>query len=199
MYLRRDQIPILIINAVVLCIFAVVFSYRKDYEFIAYIGEIILFLTLIVASNRKMNYPNDILWGLTVWAAMHMSGGGVYVGGAKLYDLMLLPISASYEILKYDQVVHAFGFFVATLVMHHLIAWQLRPGPRGWISLSIVVVMAGLGTGALNEIIEFTATLFFENTGVGGYVNTSLDLVADLVGALAALVFIRIKTSRAVA
>ena len=29
-------------------------------------------------------------------------------------------------------------------------------------------------------------------TGVGGYVNTSLDLVSDLVGALGALVWIRL-------
>ena len=44
--------------------------------------------------------------------------------------------------------------------------------------------MIGLGFGGLNEIIEFGATVISPNTGVGGYVNTALDLVADLIGAL---------------
>ena len=60
-------------------------------------------------------------------------------------------------------------------------------------ALSIVVVMAGLGVGGLNEIIEFIATVIMPETGVGGYVNTSLDLVADLIGALIALIYIRLQ------
>ena len=66
-----------------------------------------------------------------------------------------------------------------------------RPNLTGWTALSVVVVMAGLGVGALNEIVEFAATVVMPETGVGGYINTSLDLVADLIGALAALIYIR--------
>lgn len=197
MYLRRDQLPILAVNAVILSIFTAVFTARGDYEFLFYVAEIVLFLFLIVASNRKLDYPNDILWGLTVWATMHLSGGGVYIGETKLYGLMLFTLSEAYGILRYDQLVHAFGFAVATLVMYHLVAHQLKEGPRGWISLSIVVVMAGLGAGALNEIVEFTATVIMPNTGVGGYVNNALDLVFDLIGAVAAMVFIRVRAGSA--
>ena len=39
-------------------------------------------------------------------------------------------------------------------------------------------------------MIEFAATLMAPETGVGGYMNTSLDLVADFVGAIIAWVWI---------
>ena len=197
MYLRKNQIPIVVVNVLLLVVFTFIFMMRKNYEFMFYICEIIFFLLIIIASNRKVQYPNDILWGLTAWVAMHLSGGGLYVGGTKLYDVILIPLSDAYKILKYDQVVHAFGFAVATLVMYQLLKLQLKDGPRAWISISILVVMAGLGAGALNEIIEFSATVIASSTGVGGYINNALDLVFNLVGAIVALIFIRLRESRA--
>ena len=99
-------------------------------------------------------------------------------------------------IFRYDQLVHIVGFGVATLVMHLLLKPHLRPGPTRWTALSIVIVMAGLGVGALNEIVEFAAVVLVPETGVGGYINTSLDLVADLIGALLALLYIRVRERR---
>ncbi|MBE9529087.1 MAG: DUF2238 domain-containing protein [Proteobacteria bacterium] len=193
MYLRKDQIPILVINLLLLILFTFIFMIRKNYEFLFYVCEVAFFLLLIVASNSKVKYPNYILWGLTAWVAMHLSGGGLYFDGTKLYEIMLISISDTYMILKYDQVVHAFGFAVATLVMYQLIRGQLKEGERAWFSISIVVVMAGLGAGALNEIVEFFTTVIVPDTGVGGYVNNSLDLVFNLIGAICAMVFIRLK------
>jgi uncharacterized membrane protein YjdF len=122
-----------------------------------------------------------------------MSGGGLYINGVKLYEIILVPISSKYEIFRYDQFVHIVGFGVATLVMYHLLRPLLKPDLNKSVALSIVIVMAGLGVGALNEIIEFTATVLVPETGVGGYVNTSLDLVSDLIGSVLALVVIRMR------
>ena len=194
--IRRDQIPILLVHAVLLPAFTLLFVARKNYEFLMYIGVIVFFLALIIATNRRVQYPNRILWGLTAWAILHMCGGGVFLGGQRLYTIMLVPMSTRYPILRYDQFVHIVGFGVATMLMYHLIIGLLGQPPKRWVSLSIVVVMAGLGVGAVNEIVEFIATVFMPKTGVGGYVNTSLDLVADLVGALAALVWIRLAERR---
>jgi hypothetical protein len=47
-----------------------------------------------------------------------------------------------------------------------------------------------MGFGALNEVVEFAATLTLEETNVGGYWNTGWDLVANLVGCMAAAVII---------
>jgi putative membrane protein len=105
---------------------------------------------------------------------------------------MLLPIVGDpYHIFKYDQFVHIVGFGTATLAMYYLLKPLLREDLKKWTALSIVVVMAGLGVGALNEIVEFAATVLVPETGVGGYINTSLDLVADLIGAIIALFYIR--------
>jgi hypothetical protein len=40
-----------------------------------------------------------------------------------------------------------------------------------------------MGLGAINEIIEFVATVVVPETGVGGYVNNALDLCWNGVGA----------------
>ena len=193
MLLKKGQLPILIVNAIALCAFTILFLSRESYEFILYIAVIVFFLALILATNRKVDYPNSVLWGLTAWALLHMSGGGLYIGGVKLYEIILIPLSDEYQIFRYDQFVHIVGFGVATLVMYFLIKPLLRPDLDRFVALSIVVVMAGLGVGALNEIVEFAATVIVPETGVGGYTNTSLDLVSDLVGAILALVIIRVR------
>ncbi|RJP26346.1 MAG: DUF2238 domain-containing protein [Candidatus Abyssobacteria bacterium SURF_5] len=193
MLLKKRQVPILLLNGVALIGFGVLFMSRKNYEFLLYIGVIVFFLIVILSTNRRIDYPNSILWGLTGWALLHMSGGGLYIRGIKLYEVILIPISDSYSIFRYDQFVHIVGFGVATLVMYHLLKPLLRKGHNSRIALPIVVVMAGLGVGALNEIIEFLATVLVPETGVGGYRNTALDLVADLIGAIGAVAIIRLR------
>lgn len=193
MHLKKGQLPIFIVNIVALLIFAFVFAKRKNYEFLIYIGVIIFFLVLVLYTNKKINYSNGILWGLTLWSLLHMSGGGIYINGKKLYTLMIYPIVGEpYNIFKFDQFVHIVGFFVATLVVYHLIKPKLVKN-HGWAALSIVVVMAGFGLGALNEVVEFTATVITPETGVGGYENTALDLVSNLIGAILAMAYIYVK------
>jgi len=189
--LKPGQLPMLIVNAISLLIFSIIFLSRKNYEFMMYIGVIVFFLLLILYTNNRVNYPNPVLWGLTLWSIMHMSGGGIYIGGQKIYEIILIPlVGEPYNIFKYDQLVHIVGFGVATLLMYYLLKPVLKPKHK-WTALLIVVAMAGLGIGALNEIVEFFATVIIPDTGVGGYENTSLDLVADLIGAVIALFWIR--------
>ena len=78
------------------------------------------------------------------------------------------------------------------MVIYYILRPLLKARLNNRISLSIIIISAGLGLGALNEIIEFAAIIITPGTGVGGYINTSLDLVADLIGAVtaAALVII---------
>ncbi len=195
MLLKKGQLLIFIVNLIYLVFFGILFLSRKNYEFIGYVGVIIFFLVLILLTNKKVDYPNFVLWGLTIWGIMHMLGGGLLLknGTMKLYAIILVPISKAYNIFRYDQLVHIIGFGVATLLMYILIKPLLKPNLKKWTAISIVVVMAGLGVGAVNEIVEFTTTVFVAKTGVGGYVNNSLDLVADLIGAILAMIFINIK------
>ncbi|MDQ1256527.1 MAG: hypothetical protein QG656_1123 [Candidatus Hydrogenedentes bacterium] len=194
---ERAHIAPLAILLSVLIPFSIYFGYRRNYEFLLYVAVIVFFLVVIILTNDRVRYPLSILWGLVGWAILHMCGGGIRVGDGVLYSVMLVPLSEKIPVFRYDQFVHIVGFGVATLLMYHLLRPLLRPDQRQWTALSIVVVMAGLGVGALNEIIEFIATVLVPETGVGGYVNTALDLVADLVGAILALLYLRIGESRA--
>lgn len=47
-----------------------------------------------------------------------------------------------------------------------------------------------MGFDALNEVIEFVATLLIPNTNVGGYENTGWDLVYNLIGSTIAAAII---------
>jgi len=195
-YLKPGQKIIFMVSIFLLILFVFIFLKRQNYEFLIYVGVIIFFMFLILTTNRKVNYPNILLWGLLTWAFMHMAGGGLFFGGIKLYEIILIPIVGEpYNIFKYDQLVHAVGFGVATFLMWHLLQPFLKEKIKKWTAISIVVVMAGLGAGALNEILEFTATVITPETGVGGYENTALDLVANLIGAIIAMIIIIKKES----
>ncbi|HIJ65904.1 MAG TPA: DUF2238 domain-containing protein [Candidatus Hydrogenedentes bacterium] len=197
MTIRKDQWPILILNLSYLVGFAAFYASRQNYEFLLYIGVIVVFFVLILFTNERVRYTNGILWGLTLWGLLHMCGGGIPVGDKVLYGQMLIPLSDTYPVFRFDQLVHIIGFGVATLLIYHLLKPLLRPDLKQWTALSIVVVMAGLGVGALNEVVEFLAVVLVPETGVGGYENTALDLVADLIGAVLALAYIRVCDAKA--
>jgi putative membrane protein len=192
MFLKRGQLPILLTNLIYLAIFSYIYISKQNYEFIAYVFIILFFFIIILATNKAVNYPNLALWGLTLWGFMHMLGGTLPVGGGRLYDLIIIPITK--DVFRYDQLVHIVGFGVSTLVMYSLFYPLAEAKIQSqWVKASIIIVMAGLGVGALNEIIEFLIQVIVPNTGVGGYINTSLDLVSDIIGALFALIYIRIN------
>jgi hypothetical protein len=106
-------------------------------------------------------------------------------GGSRvLYSLWLIP-----GYLKYDQLVHAYGFGIATWVCWQGISGAIRKrggNVRPTAGLMILAATAGMGLGAPNELIEFVATLLIPETNVGGYLNTGWDLFANFVGAVGA-------------
>lgn len=184
---------LLIVNAALVLGFGGSFLARANYEFLAYIGVIVASALVVWFSLKRVRYTAATLVGLTVWSAMHLAGGGIPVGDGRLYDVMLLRLSDRLPILRYDQLVHIWGFGASTLVMFCLLEPAHRERLRGSVGLWIVLIMSGLGVGAFNEIVEFIVTLIVPNTGVGGYENTALDLCANLVGAFLAMIYIRVR------
>ncbi len=189
--LRAGHIVLLVINVGLLLAFGTVFLLKKNYEFVIYVGVIVVCLALVCVSFFRVRYSYATLLGLTIWSLLHMAGGGVYINGIRLYEIILIPLSQTYPILRYDQVVHIFGFAAATLTMFDLLRPLLKENLQHFVALSIVVIMAGLGVGAFNEIVEALVAATVPSSGVGGYVNTALDLISDLLGAILAMVFIK--------
>lgn len=161
-------------------------------EFLFYIAVMLVLIAAVWFVHRHVNLAMATLWALSAWGLAHMAGGLVVVPdgwpvsneSAVLYTLWLIP-----ERLKYDQIIHAYGFGVTTWV-----CWQgLRAAlsARGknvkpTFGLMVLSAAAGLGFGALNEVVEFFAVLLVPETNVGGYINTGWDLVANSVGAVGA-------------
>jgi len=169
---------------------------RGNIEFLFYVGVMLILAGIVLVVHRQVGLNSAVLWGLSIWGLAHMAGGllTVPVGwpvnaeSRVLYSLWLIP-----DLLKYDHIVHAYGFGMTTWV-----CWQgLRAAvfrrtreATPTLGLMVLAATAGMGFGALNEIVEFVATLTVPETNVGGYLNTGWDLVANLFGASAAAVII---------
>jgi uncharacterized membrane protein YjdF len=188
---------LLAFNILYVLAFTVYYISIENYEFLWYVAVLVAFLVLIIATLHRSRFDSLILWGLSIWGLLHMAGGGIIVNGGVLYELTLVPLfeSGDFILLKYDQLVHFYGFGVATLVVYHVLRPYLNEYTN-WKIVYSVIVLAGMGLGALNEIIEFTAVLSFSDTNVGGYFNTSLDLVFNTLGAIAATFLIHARRKR---
>lgn len=170
-------------------------------EFIFYIVVMLILIGVIGTVHRRVRLTTALLWAFSVWGLAHMAGGlcplpsgWPYNGDqAVLYSWWIIP-----QRLKYDQIVHAYGFGVTTWLCWHFLRNALRQLDGGALrpTLGVLILCAagGMGFGALNEVIEFIAVLTIPNTNVGGYENTGWDLVSNLVGASTAAVLIRCCT-----
>ncbi|HSF93579.1 MAG TPA: DUF2238 domain-containing protein [Thermohalobaculum sp.] len=168
--------------------FTLFFLAGGDGEFLWYAATMALLVGLVAWLARQAEVPVALLWALTGWGFAHMAGGGVPVGDTVLYGVQLLPLVGEGELrlLKYDQVVHFYGFGTTAWLLWHLMG-HYHPGMRGSWALLIYPALGAMGLGAANEMVEFAAVLIFPQTGVGGYYNTALDLVFNAAGAVSAM------------
>lgn len=187
----RDELKApLYTAAAVLVIATLLFIAQKNYEFLFYVAVLAALGAVVARSDRHVHYPQWLVWLLLAWGAMHMAGGAVIIDGAVLYAHVLFElVGEPYNILKYDQVVHAYGYFVATAAMHYVLKPHLNP-QAGAFAVALTLLAAGVGLGAANEIIEFFAVILVPETGVGGYTNTLLDLCFNALGAAAAVAWL---------
>ena len=168
----------------------------RNSEFLFYIVTMLLIILAIAFVHCRVGLSKGVVWALSLWGMMHMAGGLVPVPAgwpynppnAVLYSLWLIP-----EYLKYDQIIHAYGFGVTVwLCWEGLRAVSDRTKPT--LGILTLATAASLGFGALNEVIEFAAMLLLPETNVGGVMNTGWDLVANLVGAVLGALLIAISS-----
>lgn len=199
----RSFLPVAVFSASYTVAAGLVTARTSNSEFLLYIGVMIVLMALVAWLHARIRLTALSLWALSLWGLLHMAGGLVPVPAAwpiegdirVLYSWWLIP-----RRLKYDHVVHAYGFGITTWVCWQGLKAALRartgadPAPAA--GLLVLCVAAGMGFGALNEVVEFVATLTVPETNVGGYVNTGWDLVSNLAGSLAAAVIIGVFARR---
>jgi hypothetical protein len=203
---RPADAAVLAVTLLMIAIGGWVAAARGNQEFVIYVGVLVVLVVAVGVVHLHSQLSLASLWALSAWGAAHLAGGlwvvpdGWPIDGPRhvLYSLWLIP-----DRLKYDQVVHAFGFGVTTWVCWQALRASLahRSGRTpdevqptfGWL---VLCAAAGMGFGALNEVLEFAATLLVPEVNVGGYYNTGWDLVSNLVGSSLAVSAIALAARR---
>lgn len=154
-----------------------------------YLAVTVVLTLVMVGIDRAVHFSPAVLWGLALVAIGNMAGGVLPAGAGTLY---LAPVVGP---LRYDKVFHALATGVGTLA-----AWAAL---RRWghvarltSGLAFASVLMGCGAGALVEIVEFVGTLVVPNSSVGDYGNNMLDLVANLTGAVGAMLAVGFGPAR---
>ena len=163
---------------------------------VGYVSSVLVIAAAVVGLRRVV-LPPLLAAGLAVAAIVTLAGGLIRVGHDVLYNANTGPYNPALgtHYLQYDHFAHAYVSFVIvfacwfTLAAPHADGGNpLRPpavgGRRG--ELVLLAVGAALGLGALNEMVEFIATLAHHGAHAGGYWNTGWDLIANFTGATAA-------------
>jgi hypothetical protein len=199
-WVSRSEIGAIIFTAAYLLVSVAAAVIVKNQEFIFYLCVMGVLIAVVMFLHVQVGLTAGAIWGLSLWGAAHMAGGLLPIpddwpqAGEShvLYNLWLIPGR-----LKYDQVVHAYGFAVVTWVLWQCLARALNDrGAKAEPTIGLLTLCAagGMGFGALNETVEFMAVLTLPGTNVGGYVNTGWDLVANSVGCVVAASAIRLLT-----
>ncbi len=198
--------PLIIFVVLYMILFSALALRQGNTEFLMYAVVMVGFIVIVLLLHRLINFTPLALWLLAVWGILHMGGGTVPIDpaltdayraatdeasrptSAVLYSMRIHP-----ALPKYDQLVHAFGFFSATIACYQALS-SLLNAPRT-IPTAAAAALMGIGLGAVNEVIEFIAVLTMPETNVGGYTNTAWDLVANTIGATtAALLCLRTRS-----
>lgn len=187
---------IAIFTAIYLIAAALATLSERNFEFVFYLVTMLLMIAAVYVVHRRIGISNGVLWGLSLWGLLHMIGGLVPIPGdwsqntdpgvgGVVYNWWLIP-----DHLKYDQIIHAYGFAITTWLcwqgLSSIARTQNDEPLRPTLGLMTLCAAAGMGFGALNEIIEFIATLTLPQTNVGGYINTGWDLVYNMIGSIIA-------------
>ncbi len=181
---------LIVFNLLYILGFTFYYAVQRNYEFMLYIAVLVVLFVLVFSLQRRVKFSYTVLWMLSIWGLLHMMGGGVHFPADKvLYRWVPIEIynandaAGEFVILKFDQILHFYVYFVLSFVFAHLLnrltVKTVRP-----LYLFFFVVLTSMGASVINELIEFGAVVYMGRTGVGGYYNTLLDLCFNTLGAV---------------
>jgi len=144
-----------------------------------YIGAMLIAIALVLLIDSRVQFGKAVLWGLALWLPAHLIGGLWVVDGEVVYAHWILK-----PVVRYDNLVHAFGFGVAGLATLEAMRRSVAPGSRAVAFL--IVWFGGMAIGAVNEIVEWISTKVQTVNNVGDFENSMRDLAANAIGAAVA-------------
>ncbi|MEM4239580.1 MAG: DUF2238 domain-containing protein [Candidatus Woesearchaeota archaeon] len=170
-----------------LVIFSIIAVAQRNYEFLLKAGIMVVFIIIILMYYQQLHLPISLMVCLTIFGIMHIMGGNLYIHSIRLYDTWLIP-----GIFRYDNLVHAFGTAITTLIAYNILVPRVgSPQKYRPFAFTLMLVMIAMGIGALNEVVEFFAVVFLgAGKVVGDYFNNQMDLVYNFVGAIIVAIFL---------
>lgn len=195
---RRELIHVLTFSGAYLSVCAIFILAGRNHEFLLYLLVMMVIIAAVLGVYRRAGLSRGVLWGFSLWGVLHMIGGLVPIPDSwhtgdttgVVYSWRIIP-----GYLKYDQLVHGIGVGLVTWLCWQALATRVlgHDGEplRPTLGMLSICATAGMGFGAINEVIEFFAVMILPATNVGDYENTGWDLVANLVGATVAARTIR--------
>lgn len=178
-------------------LFTLVFSFydfirgrRGNLEFLLYTTSVLLLLNIGIYLHRKVQFPEYLVMGLSLYGLLHILGGALVWDGTRLYEKSFL-----FSTLRYDNFIHIIGSLMGALVIH---TWLYREdaasSAENYFIYYFGVFLATLGLGVLNEIVELIGVIFFQlQDKVGDYLNNAVDLVYNTIGAIIGILVIDLK------
>ncbi len=173
--------------------FSVIALLRGNVEFIYYTAIMILSISTILFIHRRMHFYPIVLMSISLLGLLHLLGGNLYIHDIRLYDYYLIP-----NFFRYDNLVHMFGSAIMVMLAYALLTpilddkFELQRRPY----FILLLVLVGMGLGAINELIEFIAVLMFDvSKQVGDYTNTLLDILFNTIGSASMAIFLVLTRS----
>ena len=174
---------LLLINIATIIGFSYFYILNSNVEFISYAVLTAVVVALLFSTLHITKFSNYIVAGITAWVILHMAGGIVPTPDGVLYAYRIVEIfdgGGELYILKVDQFVHFYLYAIVGLMFYHILRQRMHTHRA---LIAFVCIFAAAGFSILNEIAEFLAVVIIQDTGVGGYYNTILDLIFNLFGA----------------
>ena len=196
---RQELRQVLLFSIGYLSIAAIFIISGGNHEFLLYLAVTTVIICAVIGVYKRAGLSRGVLWGFSIWGIFHMVGGLVPIPESwhepnttgVVYSWRIIP-----GYLKYDQLVHGFGVGLVTWLCWQALSTRVRSHDGSALHPTLgmlsICATAGMGFGALNEVIEFFAVLLLPKTNVGDYENTGWDLVANLFGSTIAALTIRV-------
>ena len=133
--MRKGYLALIVFNLIYIIGFTIYYLSIKNYEFMIYIGVLVALFVLVCAIQRRVKFDYTILWMLSIWGLLHMAGGGVqWPGDEVLYSWVPYEFYnggdalGEFVILKFDQVLHFYVYFIMSFILVHLLHGKMKCG-----------------------------------------------------------------------
>lgn len=186
-FTRRQNYLILIFTLVYMTAFTAYALWNANNEFLYYTIMIVLMIYLVLTVDKRLRLAPFIILNLSLLGFFHLLGGNYYVGNTRLYDYWIVP-----NHFRYDNFVHTYGSFIATLTLYSMIAnFVDEKLKKNHVVFSLILILMAAGIGTFVELFELSAVVFLgAGDQVGGYFNNAFDLFFNLIGAILASIVI---------